>query len=118
MSGVFGDGGIIGGKAGDKQDIGLVVCRTATNFGEKPHRAWRVCQCRQPGMMQGGNQKAGGNRNRFRDVVILAHFAIGRLAFAFTKNADQPGGGFQKRFGIVGAKRTQALSHSSPARPA
>ena len=82
-------------------------------FVQKTHRAGRVREDSQSGLMQRHNQKAGCNANRFAGVVVLLCAAICATAVRLRKNRDQPRRNLQTGFSESVASGASAASHSA-----
>ena len=94
----------------DRHDHHRLFRRWAVQkFVQELHRIWRVCQNRQPGVMQGRDQKTGGDADAFGDIVILESGAVIQLSPALRENDDQPGRDIEMRLAGVGADRFQRL---------
>ena len=91
---------VIGRISDHEQQKGPFVVRAAEHAAEEAHRAGGVGQRGQPGMMQRGDKKTGGNADRLLHVVVLDRAAIGRDAMTLRKDGDQIRRGFEK--GLVG----------------
>lgn len=82
-----------------------LVIRPTQHFLQEPHRAGRVRQRRQPGMMQRGKQHPRRDPHRLVRVVRLpAIIGLHQL-----EHHDQPRRDLQERLPLVGAKRPQIL---------
>jgi hypothetical protein len=68
-----------------------------------------VRQRRQAGVVQGGEEKAGGNAHRFRHVIVAELVALGINAVLLRKDGDEHRRGFQERLAGIGAQRRQRL---------
>ena len=60
-------------------------------------------------MVQGGDEQAGGDADRFTDIVILDRAPVGQAAVAETENDDQVGRVLQEWFVLVGAQWRQGF---------
>jgi len=75
--------------------------RTAEDVVEKIHGAGGVSERSQPGVMQGGDQKAGGDADRFLNVVVFDFAAIGQEAVTLGEDGNEVGRGFEEGFVFV-----------------
>ena len=76
----------------------LFMVRPSAQPAQKLHRVGRMGQGGQPRVVQGGNQKAGGNANAFRDIVVFIPMPVMGQAVALGKDHNQPRGDVQMRF--------------------
>ncbi len=68
--------------------IPIIFVTAGTADGQRRFRGYEA------GAVDGGDQKTGRDRNRFRDIVVLAQHTVGGAAATLAENTDEPGGLF------------------------
>ena len=91
----------------DQQQVRFLRRRTSTNLVQESHRVRRVRQRREAGGVERGDQQAGGDADRFVDVVILVVVAGPHPAPPLREDADQPCRVFEIGLVAIGAERRE-----------
>ena len=112
MSGVQRHLGIVGGVADDQVDIGAFVFRATQNLGQKVHGAGGVGQTGQTGVVQRGNQKAGGNTDRLLHIVVFDTITVFIQTISLGKNHDKTTGPVEKGIYVFPAEAARRYHDS------
>ena len=97
--------------ADDEQQKRLFVLWAFEKLVQKAHRCGCVGEGRESGVMESGDEHAGGDADRLVGVVVLDDVAVGVELVALRKDRDQVGRDFEKRLRGV---RTQGLQGVEP----
>ncbi len=95
--------------ADDEEQEGAFVAGAIQNLVEEAHGAGGVGEADQPGMVQGGDEDAGGDADAFLYVVMFDFAAVGEQAVALGEDGDESGGRFQEWFLVVGSQGSQGV---------
>ena len=98
-----------------QQNAGSLVGGPAQDPVQEFHRVRGVGEGRQPGLVQGIDEKAGGDAHGFRHVVVLALVALRVEAVALRENRYQPGSGLKEGFAGIRAHLLQVAQPLLPA---
>ena len=98
----FGDRAVWGGVADDEEEEGFFGRGALEDLVEEAHRAGGVGEGREAGVVEGGDEKSGGDAGGFLGVVGLAGGAVGEGGLVLLEDRDAGRGGFEKWFVPVG----------------
>ena len=83
-------------SADHKQQEGALILGPAQDAIQEAHGAGCVRERGEAGVVQRGDQHAGGDADGFRDVVVLYLAAIGQQGVALREDCDEPRRNFKK----------------------